>query len=102
MTSPQENLQDLGSRTFFQPSSSLAALLALAANPDIDDSLVLFTTEQLAELLQCSVSWIQKTRIYEPSKLPLHIKVGNQVRYPLSNIRVWLKALLERKENHYE
>lgn len=95
----QTAVPGLESSRIFSPSSTTPELtVKLAGNSDMDESLILLTTEQLAELLSCSVSWIQKARIYEPHKLPRHINVGRAVRYQLSEVRTWLHASLNNQD----
>lgn len=87
------------SRKFLPSSAASRLAVKLAGNPELDETLVMLTTKNLAEMLDCSVSWIQKARIYEPHKLPRHINVGRAVRYQLSEVRGWLQAGLNNQDN---
>ncbi|WP_373054438.1 helix-turn-helix transcriptional regulator [Thioalkalivibrio sp.] len=51
----------------------------------------LMDSNELAELLGVSRSWVEKQRSMWPDNLPPHLKIGRLVRYRWATVQEWLR-----------
>lgn len=58
----------------------------------------LLDTKEIANLLKISASSLEKGRCYANTTFPPYIKIGNAVRYRLSDVEQWLEHSLIKPE----
>jgi hypothetical protein len=47
---------------------------------------------EAAEIIGCSLSFLDKLRLYDADKSPPFFRVGRRVLYPIEGLHDWMKA----------